>query len=90
MVSHINWNAIFRSNYDIPEIALSGRVALWVVRGPPSGYTFCTLFGTLLVRFHYTLVHFGTLLVHFWCTFWYTFWYSFHPLCPINGKEYFH
>jgi hypothetical protein len=37
MVSHIIWNAIFRSNYDIPEIALSGRVAL-------CGYTFCTLF----------------------------------------------
>jgi hypothetical protein len=30
MVSHVIWNAIFRSNYDIPEIALSGRAALWV------------------------------------------------------------
>jgi hypothetical protein len=66
MVSHVIWNAIFRSNYDIPEIALSGRAALWVVRGPPSGYTFCTLLLHFLYTFLYTC---GALLLHFWYTF---------------------
>jgi hypothetical protein len=55
MVSHIIWNAIFRSNYDIPEIALSGRVALWVHFLYTFLYTLDTLFGTL----------FCTLLAHF-------------------------
>jgi hypothetical protein len=62
MISHIIWNAIFRSNYDIPEIALSGRAALWVHILYTFVYTFTTLFGTLLVHFYYT---FGTLLAHF-------------------------
>jgi hypothetical protein len=43
MVFHVIWNAIFRSNYDIPEIALSGRAALWV----HFLYTFLYTFGTL-------------------------------------------
>jgi hypothetical protein len=46
MVSHIIWNAIFRSNYDIPEIALSGRATLWV----HFLYTFDKPFGTLLAH----------------------------------------
>jgi hypothetical protein len=52
MVSHVIWNAIFRSNYDIPEIALSGRAALWVHFLYTFTTLFCTLFGTLNVSIH--------------------------------------
>jgi hypothetical protein len=50
MVFHVIWNAIFRSNYDIPEIALSGRAALWV----HFLYTFTTLFVHFFVHFWHT------------------------------------
>jgi hypothetical protein len=63
MVSHIIWNAIFRSNYDIPEIALSGRVALWVhflyTFIVHIVYTFGALSGTL------SGVLSGTVFIHF-------------------------
>jgi hypothetical protein len=80
MVSHIIWNAIFRSNYEIPEIALSGRVALWV----HFLYPFCTH----LVHFYYTLVHFLVhcvidFLVHFLVQFSHTMSYQWERILPL-------